>query len=150
MNHAELIVRARQAAVEIASMGLKGWGNTMSDLADAVSRLTAVSLQPAHDQVTIECLNDKVMYLQGKLDRLTAGDVSLPQAFEMLSDLQSGTLVVVRKDACQDYGDRRAAAAVLAERERCASVSESWTNYYGVPVSSIGPRIAAAIRKGTS
>ena len=36
-------------------------------------------------------------------------------------------------------------AAIADERERCACVAESWSDYRRAPVS-IGPRIAAAIR----
>jgi hypothetical protein len=66
MNHAELIARARQAAVEIASMGLNGWGNTMSDLADAMERLTAGDVEMSEpDCYDAGLLND---YGGGKVE----------------------------------------------------------------------------------
>ena len=58
------------------------------------------------------------------IERLTSGDVSLPPTFKMLSDLQSGTIDVVRADEMQNYGDRRAAAAVLAEQGRLGSIGK--------------------------
>ena len=42
----------------------------------------------------------------------------LPPRFQMLSDLQSGTMEVCRADAVQAYGDARA----HAEREACIEI----------------------------
>jgi hypothetical protein len=90
----------------------------LEEAAAALARATAVSLQPAHDQVTIECLNDKVMYLMGQIERLTAGDVELPSHPEPMI-MRWTTLEI---DAIIDYGNRKDAAGylrgVLAERER--------------------------------
>jgi len=43
--------------------------------------------------------------------------IELPVTFKMLSDLQSGTIDVVRADACKAYGDQRAAEAREQMRE---------------------------------
>ena len=94
------------------------------------------------------------------LERLTSGDVELPTTCKMLSDLQSGTIEVVRADAVQDYGDRRAAAAVLAERERIAKFCETQKFMTLMPEDSAAnlrmqgmhycaKELAKLIRKGT-
>jgi hypothetical protein len=53
------------------------------------------------------------------LERLTAGDVEFPS--------HPGPMIMrwttLETDAIIDYGNRRAAAAVLAERERCALIA---------------------------
>ena len=141
-------------------------------LTDALARATAVSLQPAHDQVTIECLNDKVMYLMGQIERLTAGNVALPEPvahmfphdledfkeFEPFADAyakpisreDTSTVPLHTQSQLIDYGNRKDAAGylrgVLAERERCALVClASW----GIDGSFTAEEFAAAIRKGT-
>ena len=48
--------------------------------------------------------------------------IELPVTFKMLSDLQSGTIDVVRADACKAYGDQRAAEARELMREECVKV----------------------------
>jgi len=135
----DLIHRLR----DTASRGVSVWGDLQMEAADALTRLTAVSLQPAHDQVTIECLNDKVMYLQAQLDRLTAEkgklftpmcdafvyplpskeenawDVALPEPrFDTSYHSEKHAQPAFMGDQLIDYGNRCAAAAVLAERER--------------------------------
>ena len=48
--------------------------------------------------------------------------IELPVTFKMLSDLQSGTIDVVRADACKAYGDQRAAEAREQMRDECLSL----------------------------
>ncbi len=48
--------------------------------------------------------------------------IELPVTFKMLSDLQSGTIDVVRADACKAYGDQRAAEAREQMREECVKL----------------------------
>ena len=50
--------------------------------------------------------------------------IELPVTFKMLSDLQSGTIDVVRADACKAYGDQRAAEAREQMRGECVNVIE--------------------------
>ena len=51
--------------------------------------------------------------------------IELPVTFKMLSDLQSGTIDVVRADACKAYGDQRAAEAREQMREECIAICDS-------------------------
>ena len=98
------------------------------------------------------------------LELLTSGDVKPPFSFKMLSQLQSGTIDVVRADAVQDYGDRRDAAGylrgVLAERERIAKFCETQKFMTLMPEDSAAnlrmqgmhycaKELANLIRKGT-
>ena len=115
-------------------------------LTDALARATAVSLQPAHDQVTIECLNDKVMYLMGQIERLTAGSVELPEpTIEFMSGHREPVEIYDAADII-DYGNRKDAAGylrgVLAERERCADFCDFWD-------ATSAKKLAEEIRKGT-
>jgi hypothetical protein len=48
--------------------------------------------------------------------------IELPVTFKMLSDLQSGTIDVVRADACKAYGDQRAAEAREQMRKECVKL----------------------------
>ena len=50
--------------------------------------------------------------------------IELPVTFKMLSDLQSGTIDVVRADACKAYGDQRAAEARELTREECLRICD--------------------------
>lgn len=50
--------------------------------------------------------------------------IELPVTFKMLSDLQSGTIDVVRADACKAYGDQRAAEARELMREECLRICD--------------------------
>ena len=50
--------------------------------------------------------------------------IELPVTFKMLSDLQSGTIDVVRADACKAYGDQRAAEAREQMRGECVNIVE--------------------------
>ena len=79
------------------------------------------------------------------LESLTAGDVALP---EPISNDASGEFWY-EPEQLIDYGSRRAAAAVLAERERCALEAEHWQKISTTPGHACGQYIAAAIRKGT-
>lgn len=91
------------------------------------------------------------------LSRLTAGDVTLPSATVTISgDGQPFAGNWYNINRLKDYGDRRAAAAVLAERERCAKVCQDMKRDCGEPDSmqaSLNRQMmscADAIRKGTS
>ena len=107
--------------------------------------------------------------LADALERLTAGDVALPEpdlyAHELLANGGGVWLGVLEKGICEkahdegetgaevreyhltatlvDYGNHRAAAAVLAERERIAA----W--YLKDTAHLPEDELAAAIRKGT-
>jgi hypothetical protein len=71
------------------------------------------------------------------LERLTTGDVELPEPYE--TDFSTGEQIKYFGDwQLKDYGDRRAAAAVLAEHERMLNTltrhdlctSNIWRHYY--------------------
>ena len=83
------------------------------------------------------------------LDRLTAGDVELPTAttFCLGSNIIPGEWC--RAGEVEDYGDRRAASAVLAERERCALICDDVSLVADDDVNGISADCARAIRKGT-
>jgi chemotaxis protein CheY-P-specific phosphatase CheC len=94
------------------------------------------------------------------LSRLTAGDVSLPEP-DVKDWTESASGMTHRRYShtraqLQDYGDRRAAAAVLAERERCAKVCQDMKRDCDEPDSmqaSLNHQMmscADAIRKETS
>ena len=83
-----------------------------------------------------------------KLERLTAGDVEMPHH----PGLHTYTWTKLELESIKDYGDRRAAAALLAERERCAKVCDEIAIRY--PENDEQSRVVAqwcaeAIRKGT-
>jgi hypothetical protein len=79
-----------------------------------------------------------------ELERLTAGDVEPPRCVETVDISGSNGikcakpgLQYVRLGEAQDYGDRRAAAAVLAERERCASmIGETARKWWSIRCAS--------------
>lgn len=76
-----LVKRLREPKCETYDVGSTGVGTELLDwdalheAADAIEALQAAqasqSMQLAHDAVTIECLNDKVLALQGEVERLT-------------------------------------------------------------------------------
>lgn len=63
--------------------------------------------------------------------------IELPVTFKMLSDLQSGTIDVVRADACKAYGDQRAAEAREQMREECEIAINPHASYLGDEVIDI-------------
>ena len=76
--------------------------------------------------------------LTDALERLTAGDVELPEP-----DIHGIDSMAYSEHWLIDYGNRRSAAAVLAERERIAA----W--YLKDTAHLPEDELAAAIRKGT-
>ncbi|MDE3021931.1 MAG: hypothetical protein KGI54_08735 [Pseudomonadota bacterium] len=89
---------------------------------------------------TLDDISDTALEAADALEMLTAGDTEMPEPVHHEMD---GYVCVGYFSEAQlkDYGDRRAAAAVLAERERCAKVCES--------IRSNWNYCADAIRKGT-
>ena len=63
--------------------------------------------------------------------------IELPVTFKMLSDLQSGTIDVVRADACKAYGDQRAAEAREQMREECVKELQGMTTNNATARSAI-------------
>jgi hypothetical protein len=91
---------------------------------------------------TLRWLNpsdDKLEEAANVLERLTAGDITLPKT-QWLGDIPGFTISQLK-----DYGDRRAAAAVLVEREMCADILEH--GYLDDEGHHL--QYAAEIRKGT-
>jgi hypothetical protein len=78
--------------------------------------------------------------LHDALERLTAWDVELPESDWHPAPHERA----IKPEDAIDYGNRRAAAAVLAERERCALVSEQAFRF-----AKDGYEIADLIREGT-
>jgi hypothetical protein len=113
MNHGELIARLR----ETASKGISVWGDLLNEAADALSRLTAgdVSL-PEPDAYRFTMLDGKSARYS---DTLPPG--KLTDGMKLLTF-----------DQLKDYGDRRAATAVLAERARCAKIAAPKTCYLAI------------------
>jgi hypothetical protein len=107
--------------------------------AELIARLKQTNqFQPNADVTTEDVV--------GVLERLTAGDVSLPDHPEPMVMKWSE----LEKKAISDYGARCTASAVLAERDRCAKVCEAEDVVLGDYAPGVQERIAAAIRKGTS
>lgn len=73
---------------------------------------------------TLDDISDTALEAADALERLTAGDVEMPAPCHHEMD---GKICVGYFSEAQlkDYGDRRAAAAVLAERERCAKALDA-------------------------
>lgn len=107
---------------------------------------------------TLDDISDTALEAADALERLTAGDIEMPAPCHHEMD---GKICVGYFSEAQlkDYGDRRAAAAVIAERERCAMVCETtqWSSgivwWKTATKSEISTRsakeCASAIRKGT-
>lgn len=73
---------------------------------------------------TLDDISDTALEVADALERLTAGDVEMPKpTIEFMSGHRE-PVGIYDADDIKDYGDQRAAAAVLAERERCADVIE--------------------------
>lgn len=64
--------------------------------------------------------------------------IELPVTFKMLSDLQSGTIDVVRADACKAYGDQRAAEAREQMRGELKTVKKHALNGVDLPCIECG------------
>lgn len=63
---------------------------------------------------TLDYIFDTALEAADALERLTAGDVEMPEHEPIHKFMSAYTIAQLK-----DYGDQRAAAAVLAERERC-------------------------------
>jgi len=62
------------------------------------------------------------------LEQLTDGDVELPEP-DGFMDQSIGCELAYTKDQLIDYGNRCAARAVLAERDRCLALSAYFDSY---------------------
>jgi len=124
----------------------------MTNIKNLIERLNKIleenPLAPAIARETVEALT-----------QLTAGDVAMPPLdFEECTDNATFSCDAgYSPETLQAYGDKRAAAAVLAERERCAKLVEGNHLVSGGngPNFSFGWSMALkacvdAIRKGTS
>lgn len=102
---------------------------------------------------TLDDISDTALAAADALERLTAGDVEMPVGYSNRPWDYAGSLWI--QSQLKDYGDRRAAAAVMAELERRAVVCQNMKKACGEPDSmqaSLNRQMmscADAIRKGT-
>lgn len=74
--------------------------------------------------------------------------IELPVTFKMLSDLQSGTIDVVRADACRTYGDQRAAEARADALQALERVPMTYSQIFMINPKGYTVNEAFAFRRG--
>jgi len=104
---------------------------------DLIQRLLAAANLTANEEAAL------LEEAADALERLTAGDVALPEPAHRGHESTGSYFDSYTKSQLIDYGNRRAAAAVLAERERIAA----W--YLKDTAHLPEDELADAIRKGT-
>lgn len=118
-----------------------------ADLADFLEserdKVQPVSLQSAHDQVTIECLNDKVMHLMRENARLSAQPVPQSKA-DGCTFCEHPFYADTTCPACRRVTPRAVLETVLSDAE----VIALWEPHYGDPKEDY-TRFARAIEAAT-
>ena len=108
---------------------------------ELIDKLRVLAFGMALEPIIHQSVVDDISNAADALERLTAGNSEmLPMPF-----IQTENNLIAW---CKDYGDQRAAAAVLAEQERCVKVCDD----HAADIArghDLGQAYSEVIRKGT-
>lgn len=110
IDYAALVERAKESAQEISSAGHNGWGNVMTDLADAIERLT----QPCGEVKPIRLVDSQWMNI-----------VNHDRAYENYDTEDAVHLAVKLTEARMAKNAAETFARLIAERDAAIADTEA-------------------------